>query len=89
MNTPDPDLAQLEIGGQDAYRNLGATMGDRIRLVKVFSATTRKGRASLGERVSDWIAANPRAQISKTIVSLTSDREYHCLSIVLICGEHA
>ena len=56
-----------------------------INLVKVFSVTRMKDRQSLGERVTDWIAANPTTCILETVVALTSDSEFHCLSIVLIC----
>jgi hypothetical protein len=62
---------------------------DRIDLVKVFSVTNAKDREGLGERVTAWIAANPDVRILTTIVALTSDREFHCLSMVLICSEHS
>jgi hypothetical protein len=48
-----------------------------------------KDRAGRGERVTTWIAANPDVRILTTIVALTSDREFHCLSMVLICSEHS
>jgi len=57
-----------------------------INLVKVFSVTKAKERQSIGERVTDWIAANPGARIVKTVVSLSSDREFHCFSIILFCS---
>jgi hypothetical protein len=57
-----------------------------INLVKVFSTTKARGREEIGERVTSWIAANPSVHIFKTVVSLTSDLKFHCLSIVLFCG---
>jgi hypothetical protein len=57
-----------------------------INLVKVFSTTKARGREEIGERVTNWIAANPSVHILKTVVSLTSDLKFHCLSIVLFCG---
>ena len=60
-------------------------MDERINLVKVFSATRLKDRETIGEHVTNWIAANPGARILKTFVALTSDDRFHCLSIVLIC----
>ena len=62
-------------------------MEPRINLVKVFSATKVKQRESLGEQVTDWIAANPLARIMKTVVLLSSDASFHCLSIVLFCAD--
>jgi hypothetical protein len=58
-----------------------------ISVFKVFSATKARDREVLGERVSAWIAANPHVRVLNTVVSLTSDREFHCLSMVLIGAE--
>lgn len=44
-------------------------------------------RERLGDRVSDWLAANPQLEVLQTIVSQSSDSEYHCLSLVLLCAE--
>lgn len=57
---------------------------DRVNVVKVFSATKPDRRDSLGEAVTAWIAHNPDVRILKTVVTLSSDSEYHCLSIVLL-----
>jgi hypothetical protein len=51
--------------------------------VKVFSATKAKDRDVLGDRITTWIRANPATRIVDKIVSLSSDREFHCLSIVV------
>jgi hypothetical protein len=51
--------------------------------VKVFSATKAKDREMLGDRITTWIRANPATRIVDKIVSLSSDREFHCLSIVV------
>jgi hypothetical protein len=59
-------------------------MDSRISLVKVFSATKARDRDTLGERVTAWIQANPQVRILSTVVALTSDRAFHCLSMVLI-----
>ena len=58
-----------------------------ISQVKVFSATKGRDREVLGERVTAWIAANPSLEVVKTVVSLSSDSEFHCLSFVLFCSE--
>ncbi len=61
-------------------------MSGPISLVKVFSATTKRTREELGGRVTDWIRDHPDTRILKTMVRLSSDRSFHCLSIVLLCS---
>jgi len=61
-------------------------MPDRIDLVKVFSATKARDRDTLGDRVTEWIRNNPGVQIVRTVISQTSDSEFHCLSFVLLCA---
>ncbi len=58
----------------------------RINLVKVFSATKSRDREKLGDRVSDWLAANPTVEVLRTSVSQSSDAGFHCLSFVLFCA---
>ena len=62
-------------------------MSGPISLVKVFSATTKRAREELGERVTDWILDHRDTRIVKTMVRLSSDRSFHCLSIVLLCSD--
>ena len=59
----------------------------KFNTVKVFSATKARDREVLGERVSAWVAANPQLEVRQTVVSLSSDSEFHCLSLVLICAD--
>ncbi len=61
-------------------------MPDKMNFVKVFSATKARDRDTLGERVTAWIHANPGIAILRTVVSQTSDSEFHCLSFVLLCA---
>jgi hypothetical protein len=61
---------------------------NRIAEVKVFSATKARDRESLGERVTTWLQAHPHADVLSAAIRLSSDREFHCLSIVLICAHH-
>ena len=63
-----------------------ATTVDRITRVKVFSATRAKDRERIGEVVTAWIGDNSDVRVLQAIVNLSSDSEYHCLSIVLLCG---
>lgn len=52
--------------------------------VKVFSATKARDRESLGERITEWIDANSRTfEIVDTVVTQSSDREFHCLTLTL------
>lgn len=55
--------------------------------VKVFSETMAKQRASMGEGVSLWLATMRREskgfEIVDTIVTQSSDSEFHCLSITI------
>jgi hypothetical protein len=58
-----------------------------ISVVKVFSATKAQDREVLGDRISAWMEANPQLDVTRTCVSLSSDRKFHCLSFVLFCTE--
>ncbi len=51
--------------------------------VKVFSATKAREREDLGEQVTQWIRMNPNARIIDKIVTQSSDREFHCLTITI------
>jgi hypothetical protein len=51
--------------------------------VKVFSATKAREREDLGEQVTRWIRENPGARIIDKIVTQSSDREFHCLTITI------
>jgi hypothetical protein len=51
--------------------------------VKVFSATKAREREELGEHVTQWIRNNPNNKIIDKIVTQSSDREFHCLTITI------
>ena len=55
--------------------------------VKVFSATKAKDREELGSQVTRWIRQNPAARIIDKIVTQSSDREFHCLTITIFYQE--
>ena len=57
----------------------------KINQVKVFSATKARDREVLGEAVTAWLAANSDVRVLKTVVTLSSDSAFHCMSIVLFC----
>jgi hypothetical protein len=50
---------------------------------KVFTATKAKDREELGEVLTRWLRDNPRAKVIDKVVTQSSDREFHCLSITL------
>jgi hypothetical protein len=51
--------------------------------VKVFTATKARDREALGDLVTQWLRDHPQAQIVDKIVTQSSDREFHCLTITL------
>ena len=51
--------------------------------VKVFSATKAREREELGENVTRWLRATPGVTVTDKIVTQSSDREFHCLTITL------
>ena len=55
--------------------------------VKIFSATMAQERDRLGERITEWLQANPNAQVVDTVVSQSSDEAFHCLAITLFFRE--
>lgn len=50
--------------------------------VKVFSATKAREREELGARATDWLREN-QVEIIDTIVTQSSDNEFHCLTITV------
>jgi len=51
--------------------------------VKVFTATKAKDRENLGDAITDWLRQNPRLRPVDHVVTQSSDREFHCLSITI------
>jgi hypothetical protein len=50
---------------------------------KVFTATKARDRDGLGEVLTRWIHDNPKARIIDKVVTQSSDREFHCISITI------
>jgi hypothetical protein len=55
--------------------------------VKVFSATMFADRDRLGDRVTDWIAANANLKVTEMIVTQSSDAAFHCIAITVFYAE--
>jgi hypothetical protein len=61
----------------------------KINVVKVFAATMVAQRAVLGEQVTEWLAAHSSCEIIDMSVTQSSDREFHCISIVVFAHDPA
>lgn len=59
----------------------------RFNGVKVFSATLARNREELGDKVSEWLRERPACEIVDMRVVQSSDREFHCISLVLFYDE--
>jgi hypothetical protein len=55
--------------------------------VKVFSATMFQQREQLGEKVTEWIAANSNVKITEVVVTQSSDASFHCIAISVFYSE--
>jgi hypothetical protein len=51
--------------------------------MKVFSTTLARDRESMGEQITRWIKENPTCEIVDKVVTQSSDKEFHCLTITL------
>ena len=55
--------------------------------VKVFSTTLARDREALSERITAWLRGNPQLEMVDKLVMQSSDKEFHCLSIILFFRE--
>ena len=63
-------------------------MASTLNGVKVFSATKAKEREELGDVITRWLRAHAATiQIVDKIVTQSSDREFHCLTITFFYVE--
>ncbi|RKG51031.1 hypothetical protein D7X30_36440 [Corallococcus sp. AB011P] len=51
--------------------------------VKVFSTTLARDRENMGENITKWLKENSAVEIVDKIVTQSSDKEFHCLTITL------
>ena len=49
--------------------------------VKVFSTTLARDRETMGETISKWLRDNPGVEVVDRVVTQSSDKEFHCLTI--------
>jgi len=57
--------------------------------VKVFTATKSREREDLGDAVTRWLHQHPESEVVDKVVTQSSDREYHCLSITIFYRERS
>jgi hypothetical protein len=55
--------------------------------MKVFSTTLARDREQMGETITRWLADNPNLEIVDKIVTQSSDKEFHCLTVTLFYRE--
>jgi hypothetical protein len=67
---------------------VGATLPS-FNGVKIFSTTLARDREALSERITKWIQDNPQVEVVDQVVRQSSDKEFHCLTILLFFREGA
>ena len=55
--------------------------------VKVFSTTLARDREMMDENISKWIRDNAACEIVDKVVTQSSDKEFHCLTVTLFYKE--
>jgi hypothetical protein len=55
--------------------------------VKVFSTTLARDREVMGETIGRWLSENPGLEVVDRLVTQSSDREFHCVSITIFYRE--
>ena len=55
--------------------------------VKVFSTTLARDRETMGEHITRWLGEHPDVDVVAHEVRQSSDKEFHCLSILLFYRE--
>ncbi len=55
--------------------------------VKVFSTTLARDRESMGENITKWLRDNPGLEVVDKVVTQSSDKEFHCLTVTLFFRE--
>ena len=54
---------------------------------KVFSATLARDRDAMTDTINGWLAKHPELDIVDKTVTLSSDNQFHCLTIILFYRE--
>jgi len=51
--------------------------------MKIFSTTLARDREAMGDNITRWLRDNPQFEMVDKIVTQSSDKEFHCLTITL------
>jgi hypothetical protein len=51
--------------------------------IKVFSTTLARDRENMGENITKWLKENSNLEVLDKVVTQSSDKEFHCLTITL------
>jgi hypothetical protein len=55
--------------------------------MKIFSTTLARDREQMGDTITRWLHDNPGLEIVDKVVTQSSDKEFHCLTITLFYRE--
>jgi len=55
--------------------------------MKIFSTTLARDREAMGDNITRWLHDNAQLEIVDKIVTQSSDKEFHCLTITLFYRE--
>jgi hypothetical protein len=55
--------------------------------VKVFSTTLARDRENMGEHIGRWLAEHPDLEVVDKTVAQSSDKAFHCVSIIVFYRE--
>ncbi|MHB1846664.1 MAG: hypothetical protein ACYCWW_17730 [Deltaproteobacteria bacterium] len=57
--------------------------------MKVFSTTLARDREAMGETITTWLREHPQLEVVHKEVTQSSDKEFHCLTVMLFYREKA
>ena len=55
--------------------------------MKIFSTTLARDREQMGDNITRWLHDNQQYEVVDKIVTQSSDKEFHCLTITLFYRE--
>jgi hypothetical protein len=55
--------------------------------MKIFSTTLARDREQMGENITRWLNDHGHLEVVDKIVTQSSDKEFHCLTITLFYRE--
>ena len=55
--------------------------------MKIFSTTLARDREQMGDTITRWLHENQQVEIVDKIVTQSSDKEFHCVTITLFYRE--